>query len=165
MAYCDRCDRSFVSEHALWQHEEASSMHWFCRDCDRDFTSNSALIQHMVNSSRHHYCRSCEEDFDDEDDLEDHYAEDHHYCRSCSEVRTLISHLCCHRVDKRCSFSIRSRRCAGTKTTHTGTVLPATACSRQRTIWTSTSNRLYTNRSDTNAQARAVAWLSFPPLH
>lgn len=86
MSYCDRCERSFGSNRALWQHKQDSSNHHICDDCDRDFASRQRLLQHYVDSSGHHYCKDCSEDFDNEDDLETHYEEEHTYCRRCGIV-------------------------------------------------------------------------------
>ncbi|KAH8092230.1 hypothetical protein BXZ70DRAFT_977205 [Cristinia sonorae] len=96
MAYCDRCERYFVNDRALWQHEENSNNHWMCYKCERDFTSHSALTQHFANSSLHHYCRTCSRDFDDYDSLLAHFQKAHHYCTSCyqffSSKESLVQH-------------------------------------------------------------------------
>ncbi|KAJ8085023.1 hypothetical protein PM082_003800 [Marasmius tenuissimus] len=88
MAYCERCERSFVNTNALEQHKRFSSAHWECGDCDKDFLTRERLQQHWADSPRHIYCDQCEwvvDDADDLDDLEDHYVLDHHYCRNCEE--------------------------------------------------------------------------------
>lgn len=87
MPYCDRCDRSFRSRHALQQHLDNSSNHNICDDCDKDFETDWALTQHYIQSPYHHYCQHCDEDFDDEDELDDHLEEEHWYCRDCDKVR------------------------------------------------------------------------------
>ncbi|CDO76264.1 hypothetical protein BN946_scf184470.g22 [Trametes cinnabarina] len=97
MAWCDRCDRYFSSEHALWQHEENSSMHNICRECNKDFASPWALKQHYVQSPRHPYCQVCEILFDAWDELDDHYNEDHHFCDDCRRIFNSESGLHEHR--------------------------------------------------------------------
>ncbi|KAI0325435.1 hypothetical protein GY45DRAFT_1364490 [Cubamyces sp. BRFM 1775] len=86
MAWCDRCDRFFSSEHALWQHEQDSNMHHICYKCNKDFTSAWALIQHYTQSPRHPYCQRCDEHFDDYEELYDHYEDAHWYCRPCNTI-------------------------------------------------------------------------------
>ncbi|KZT26765.1 hypothetical protein NEOLEDRAFT_1062230 [Neolentinus lepideus HHB14362 ss-1] len=85
MAWCDDCDRYFVSDSALWDHYEHNSKHNWCRKCDRHFNSAGALLSHRVNNSNHNYCRGCGEDFDEEDELDDHIESEHWYCDDCNE--------------------------------------------------------------------------------
>ena len=87
MPFCDRCDRWFTSQDALWQHERMSSSHWICYDCDKDFPTEWGLIQHYVQSPRHHYCQRCDEHFDSDYELKEHYSDAHWYCRLCNKVR------------------------------------------------------------------------------
>ncbi|EKM52223.1 uncharacterized protein PHACADRAFT_260453 [Phanerochaete carnosa HHB-10118-sp] len=86
MAYCNRCDRYFSSDDALWQHERMSSRHWICHDCGKDFPSERGLTQHYVQSPRHHYCQRCDSHFDTPYDLQDHYVSDHWYCSLCNKI-------------------------------------------------------------------------------
>ena len=86
MSYCDRCDRYFPHDRALWQHEEDSSFHHICRECDKDFPEWIGLKEHYVQSRRHHYCQSCNELFPSAESLEDHWETEHWYCASCRKV-------------------------------------------------------------------------------
>ncbi|KDQ53523.1 hypothetical protein JAAARDRAFT_197332 [Jaapia argillacea MUCL 33604] len=83
MAWCDRCDRYFVSQHALEMHIANSSSHHYCSRCERDFTSPNALESHLVNSPNHNYCRECGDDFDDWQELDEHIEENHWHCDDC----------------------------------------------------------------------------------
>jgi len=86
MPYCTRCDRSFSSMRALWQHEADSSNHHICDDCDKDFPTWTGLKDHWVQSPRHSYCQYCDDHFPDSEDLEEHLKDSHHYCSSCRRV-------------------------------------------------------------------------------
>ncbi|KAH7343793.1 hypothetical protein B0J17DRAFT_643954 [Rhizoctonia solani] len=83
MAYCDRCDRWFNSEHAYNAHCRDSSRHHICYPCGIDFQTYERLDRHLRKSSKHSYCSWCYEDFQDEYDLDDHYEQCHEYCSSC----------------------------------------------------------------------------------
>ncbi|KDQ53522.1 hypothetical protein JAAARDRAFT_61237 [Jaapia argillacea MUCL 33604] len=85
MVWCTSCDRSFVSQHALEQHLEASPNHNYCSKCERDFNSWNALRTHYINSPIHYFCRGCDDDFDDDDELDDHIEENHWYCGNCEK--------------------------------------------------------------------------------
>jgi DNA-directed RNA polymerase subunit RPC12/RpoP len=87
MAYCDRCERWFNSEHAYDAHRRDSRSHYMCWKCDKDFQTSGRLDQHLRQSSRHHFCTYCDEDFDDQYDLDEHDQECHEYCQSCNLVR------------------------------------------------------------------------------
>ena len=92
MPYCERCEKYFWHNRALWQHEEDSSRHHLCRPCNNDFTTWTSLKQHYVQSRWHAYCQLCNELFDSDSDesLEDHEDEEHYPCRSCDIVRVLF---------------------------------------------------------------------------
>ncbi|KAI0769274.1 hypothetical protein BD413DRAFT_557139 [Trametes elegans] len=100
MAYCERCDRSFGSYRALWQHRNDSGMHHVCDECDRDFATPWALKQHFTQSPRHPYCQRCEMLFDDYDDLYEHYDDDHYYCDICIMIFDNENGLHGHRRQK-----------------------------------------------------------------
>ncbi|KZT35199.1 hypothetical protein SISSUDRAFT_990851 [Sistotremastrum suecicum HHB10207 ss-3] len=78
--YCQRCDRTFWSEHAYQQHVENSSAHYWCEKCDRDFVSYHARRSHYIQSGFHHFCHKCDEDFESRRGLLRHFSEDHWYC-------------------------------------------------------------------------------------
>ncbi|OCH85172.1 hypothetical protein OBBRIDRAFT_798460 [Obba rivulosa] len=86
MAYCDRCERSFVSQQALQQHEEDSNMHNACTTCGTDFPERSRLVQHWLQSPHHDYCKRCDEHFESRDDLTDHLEDEHCYCSVCDRI-------------------------------------------------------------------------------
>ncbi|KAH8108822.1 hypothetical protein DFH11DRAFT_1747406 [Phellopilus nigrolimitatus] len=110
MAYCDRCQRLFLNDSALDQHERDSGNHWICYKCDLDFSTTIWLEQHYVQSPNHSYCRSCMKHFDDDsayvyhcvdvhyycsvhrcffqspESLREHYSEDHCYCEICDQA-------------------------------------------------------------------------------
>ncbi|KAB5595390.1 Zinc finger protein [Ceratobasidium theobromae] len=83
MPYCDRCDRSFRSSHALEAHRRDSNQHHVCYQCDKDYRTYHSLRQHLSHSSMHNFCTWCDEDFDDIDDLGDHNNEEHSFCEPC----------------------------------------------------------------------------------
>ncbi|TFK42099.1 hypothetical protein BDQ12DRAFT_625021 [Crucibulum laeve] len=84
MAYCERCDRSFGSQRALWQHKNNSGNHNICEDCGLDFPTWGGLKEHWVQSPRHSYCQRCNEHYDSDAELYEHYDEEHYYCRKCN---------------------------------------------------------------------------------
>ncbi|KAJ7572001.1 hypothetical protein C8J56DRAFT_907017 [Mycena floridula] len=88
MAYCDRCERYFVNERALWQHEGDSPNHWFCEDCNLDFPTHHGRKEHWVQSPKHDYCQHCNLHFEDSYDLNEHMNNAHFYCSKCSRVFT-----------------------------------------------------------------------------
>ncbi|KAF8487834.1 hypothetical protein JB92DRAFT_1478803 [Gautieria morchelliformis] len=81
MSYCDRCDRNFPHQRALWQHEEDSARHHVCRSCYEDFTTWADLKEHYVQS--HYYCQFCNKLFDSEEILEEHDDDVHYPCSFC----------------------------------------------------------------------------------
>ncbi|KAF8079204.1 hypothetical protein FPV67DRAFT_1467866 [Lyophyllum atratum] len=83
--FCERCDRSFNSWHALRQHENNSSVHNICGDCQLDFPTWVGLKEHWVQSPNHDYCQHCSQHFDHDQDLEDHYESAHIWCSSCNK--------------------------------------------------------------------------------
>jgi hypothetical protein len=90
--YCDLCDRSFYTPHALQQHRQTATRHKrYCDSCEREFSSEWGLTQHYVQSPYHDYCQYCDEHFCDSDDLEDHYEDVHWLCKTCSKVS--VSHV------------------------------------------------------------------------
>ncbi|TBU24249.1 hypothetical protein BD309DRAFT_955097 [Dichomitus squalens] len=108
MVYCERCGRSFVTEHALRQHQRYSSNHHLCDACDRDFVSEAALKQHHMNSSRHTYCTICEELIDNLGiSLQEHREKTHHACPGCDRVfedrRSMLAHCEQAHADRWCS--------------------------------------------------------------
>ena len=86
MAYCDRCERDFISDTALDMHKKYSSRHNLC--CNKDFLTYSRLQQHWTQSPEHDYCPRCDELFDDEDELDEHLEENHSYCKDCNRIFT-----------------------------------------------------------------------------
>ncbi|KAH8108274.1 hypothetical protein DFH11DRAFT_1843621 [Phellopilus nigrolimitatus] len=103
MAYCDRCQRWFPHDRALYQHERDSSNHWQCDDCDRDFSSATALEQHYIQSPYHfycqryhYYCRLCDCHLDDRDDFLEHGDEYHYVCRECTSIFASANDLSNH---------------------------------------------------------------------
>ncbi|KAA1478130.1 hypothetical protein DENSPDRAFT_787681 [Dentipellis sp. KUC8613] len=80
MTYCDRCDRYFPHDAALYQHERDSSNHNICYDCDIDFTTWKGLKEHWVQSRIHDYCQHCDRHFTSSRALQNHLDRDHYYC-------------------------------------------------------------------------------------
>ncbi|MCO5569225.1 hypothetical protein L7F22_022936 [Adiantum nelumboides] len=110
--YCDKCERSFVSEQALQAHLTHSSRHHFyCDKCERRFVSEQALQAHLTHSSRHHvyngddefYCDNCQRSFVSEQALQAHltYSSYHHYCADCERDFTSNNDLRHHLASKR----------------------------------------------------------------
>ncbi|KAH8108282.1 hypothetical protein DFH11DRAFT_1711213 [Phellopilus nigrolimitatus] len=92
MAYCDRCQRSFLNDSALDQHERDSGNHWICYKCDLDFSTTIWLEQHYVQSPNHSYCRSCMKHFDDDSAYVYHCVDVHYYCSPvCSACTRIFS--------------------------------------------------------------------------
>ncbi|KAG1879504.1 hypothetical protein C8R48DRAFT_685828 [Suillus tomentosus] len=86
MTYCSRCNRSFNSWPAYYQHLRDSPNHWECQPCQQDFETRVGLKEHYVQSPRHHYCQYCNIHFDCSSELQDHYEYEHAYCSSCHKV-------------------------------------------------------------------------------
>ncbi|TFY54250.1 hypothetical protein EVG20_g9784 [Dentipellis fragilis] len=86
MAYCERCDRYFPHDAALYQHEQDSSIHNICSDCDIDFTTWKGLKEHWVQSRKHDYCQHCDRHFTSSRTLQNHLDRDHYYCATHGKV-------------------------------------------------------------------------------
>ncbi|TFK42097.1 hypothetical protein BDQ12DRAFT_677641 [Crucibulum laeve] len=86
MAYCERCDRFFSNQRALWQHKDNSGNHNRCEDCNFDSHTWVGLKRHWIKSSRHSYCERCNEHYSSDAELYDHYDEKHDYCRKCNRL-------------------------------------------------------------------------------
>ncbi|KAJ0129759.1 Aspercryptin biosynthesis cluster-specific transcription regulator atnN [Fusarium oxysporum f. sp. albedinis] len=56
MEYCEPCNRSFVTPHALEQHLESKHPNTYCFRCQKHFSHSSAKQQHIADSSYHHVC-------------------------------------------------------------------------------------------------------------
>ncbi|PQK16858.1 hypothetical protein BB8028_0007g00590 [Beauveria bassiana] len=86
MAYCQLCDKSFVSQKALQQHQDTSSRHAYCQRCNKHLAHPDALRQHLQNSPRHHICQECDNgiDFPSKEDLNDHLERVHLTCVPCN---------------------------------------------------------------------------------
>ncbi|TFK54252.1 hypothetical protein OE88DRAFT_1169310 [Heliocybe sulcata] len=85
MAWCNSCDRHFVSDVALRSHYEHNPRHHWCKKCNRHFSSDSAILNHRIHSSAHHWCRCCGTEFDGDDELEEHIDSEHWHCSDCDE--------------------------------------------------------------------------------
>ncbi|KAI5077332.1 hypothetical protein GOP47_0007156 [Adiantum capillus-veneris] len=110
--YCDKCERSFVSEQALQAHLTHSSRHGqYCDKCERHFVSQQALQAHLTHSSHHHYigdedfsyCAKCERSFVSKQALQAHLTHSsrhnnkdlRHHCASKRHRAPFISCLRC----------------------------------------------------------------------
>ncbi|KAL2854519.1 hypothetical protein BJY01DRAFT_205302 [Aspergillus pseudoustus] len=84
---CTLCDRSFVSETALYSHCRFTTQHDWCERCNRVFVSSAARDEHFRASSRHNICPTCGrlQDFETAADLQRH-LEDFHFCCSCCNL-------------------------------------------------------------------------------
>ena len=78
MAFCDRCDRSFINDRALEQHVADSSDHHVCSECLKDLSSAHGLLQHAKQKHGRIVCEECpDRDFVDENALRQHRASKH----------------------------------------------------------------------------------------
>ncbi|KXJ84774.1 hypothetical protein Micbo1qcDRAFT_129118 [Microdochium bolleyi] len=84
---CEPCDRTFINEDGLRQHNQSKHSRLFCARCDQYFPSRGARQQHISNSDRHHVCVKCphKPDFESLNGLDGHLTEIHVYCRPCKK--------------------------------------------------------------------------------
>ncbi|KAJ5719597.1 hypothetical protein N7493_007175 [Penicillium malachiteum] len=84
-SWCEPCERVFVSENALENHQLDSDLHNICWICEpeKDFDTERDLDHHLDNC--HYFCEICEDYYQTEDDLKDHNIEEHWGCHTCGE--------------------------------------------------------------------------------
>jgi len=90
MAWCDPCDRYFVSEYALQQHLDNAAAHrpvYYCENCMQYFSSAQGLEHHQENSIKHlkkvwnYVCEPCSWGCDQLKAMEDHDEKFHYWCK------------------------------------------------------------------------------------
>ena len=80
--HCSRCDRFFIHQVALDEHN--ATYHFVCHQCQQDFKSNDLRQQHQ-RSMRHCYCHECDRFY------KDNVARDQHIRHSPRHRAPLIS--------------------------------------------------------------------------
>lgn len=125
MAWCDDCDRGFVSERALQQHYMNAAAHRFhCQYCDQDFPHARALEQHEDNSIKHlkriwdYVCEPCKLGWDRVEQLEKHYEEVHHWCKMHNRFFNNANNLRQHKLSRDHGASKTCPGCSSTFPTY-----------------------------------------------
>lgn len=82
--HCRQCDKNFVNEVALQQHQSAGQS-FRCDDCGKTLCSKRKLLSHQL-SSGHCYCKICKLVFAAAESLEQHSATLHiNICSMCGK--------------------------------------------------------------------------------
>ncbi|KAF2024781.1 hypothetical protein EK21DRAFT_93777 [Setomelanomma holmii] len=102
---CHRCDRSFRTYSALYQHERDSSNHHECPVCDYDGTSWEDLLEHCREEGCRDVCGGCNNGqgtlwAEDCDEYWEH-VEDYNVCTECERHFSSASNLYQHKLSHR----------------------------------------------------------------
>ncbi|KAJ5715076.1 uncharacterized protein N7483_012257 [Penicillium malachiteum] len=83
-------------------HCATTNAHSWCEPCERVFISEKSLENHQLNSGLHNICWLCDpaQDFDTEEDLEIHEEEAHFCCDLCDDFFKTEHELKEHKNDK-----------------------------------------------------------------
>ncbi|MCJ1234745.1 hypothetical protein MMC14_002708 [Varicellaria rhodocarpa] len=93
--HCSRCDRFFIHQAALDEHN--ATYHFVCHQCQQDYKSDDLRQQHQ-RSMRHCYCHECDRFY------KDNVARDQHIRHSPRHRASLISQR------RECSKSFQNRQ-------------------------------------------------------
>ncbi|KAF9807915.1 hypothetical protein IEO21_08032 [Rhodonia placenta] len=109
---CPICDDQFSDEDDLDEHRKEE--HHCCIQCDRYFVNEGALEQH--DSAKHYFeCPTCDDVYNSKDDLDEHRADEHNCCVECARnfqsQQNLQTHL------KSSAHRDRTLPCPGRKCT------------------------------------------------
>jgi hypothetical protein len=84
LPYCEPCNRKFVNDHALRQHDLARHRDLYCEACDKFFQTANGLSSHKQNSRRYLDCLfDCNFSSRTHDKFEAHCINVHRYCHIC----------------------------------------------------------------------------------
>ncbi|KAF1957978.1 hypothetical protein CC80DRAFT_491291 [Byssothecium circinans] len=126
VAYCHRCDKRFIKEHALHQHVRDSPRHKLCPECDFDGESWDDLLDHCRETN----CRSVCQDCDNGGGIHWRYncdaylkhLEDENVCTECERHFDNPTNLYQHKLSHR-SKSYECYRCYATFKTYGGMII------------------------------------------
>ncbi|CAG5181304.1 uncharacterized protein ALTATR162_LOCUS9695 [Alternaria atra] len=105
VVWCERCDRSYRTSHALNQHVRDSPNHHECPECDFDCATWDDLLDHCRDEGCRTVCQGCNDGSGSHwefqcDEYWDH-VEDFNVCTQCERHFTSSSHLHQHRLSHR----------------------------------------------------------------